>query len=126
MFYERYPELDRLLLSYPGAERDFQPVWGWDRYLVAGKMYAGLLFIAKHSDPRYKGHMFLSLKADPAEAEFYRTQYPNGVLPGYYSDKRTWISIRVDGALPENELAYLCRRSYDLVTAKLPKAKRPK
>ena len=60
MFYERYPELDRLLLSYPGAERDFQPVWGWDRYLVAGKMYAGLLFIAKHSDPRYKGHMFLS------------------------------------------------------------------
>ena len=36
MFYERYPELDRLLLSYPGAERDFQPVWGWDRYLVAG------------------------------------------------------------------------------------------
>ena len=89
MFYERYPELDRLLLSYPGAERDFQPVWGWDRYLVAGKMYAGLLFVAKHSDPRYKGHMFLSLKADPAEAEFYRTAI---ILTNAHGSASVWTA----------------------------------
>ena len=51
MFYERYPELDRLLLSYPGAERDFQPVWGWDRYLVAGKNVRGSLVYRKTQRP---------------------------------------------------------------------------
>ena len=125
MFFEQYPALDAMLLSYPGAVRDYQPVWGWDRYLVAGKMYAGLLFIAQHKDPRYANHPFVSLKIDPAEGEFYRAQYPADVLPGYYSDKRTWVSIRLDGGLPEAELACLCRRSYDLVVAKLPKSWRP-
>lgn len=125
MFFEQYPALDAMLLSYPGAVRDYQPVWGWDRYLVAGKMYAGLLFIAQHKDPRYANHPFVSLKIDPAEGEFYRAQYPADVLPGYYSDKRTWVSIRLDGGLPEAELACLCRRSYDLVVAKLPKSRRP-
>ena len=43
MLYERYPQLDARLLSYPGARRDYQPVWMWDRYLVADRMYAGLL-----------------------------------------------------------------------------------
>ena len=65
MFFEQYPALDAMLLSYPGAVRDYQPVWGWDRYLVAGKMYAGLLFIAQHKDPRYANHPFLSIKIDP-------------------------------------------------------------
>ena len=125
MFFEQYPALDAMLLSYPGAVRDYQPVWGGDRYLVAGKMYAGLLFIAQHKDPRYANHPFVSLKIDPAEGKFYRAQYPADVLPGYYSDKRTWVSIRLDGGLPEAELACLCRRSYDLVVAKLPKSRRP-
>ena len=108
-----------------GARRDYQPVWMWDRYLVADRMYAGLLYIGAHKDPRYANHPFLSIKIDPAEGEFYRAQYPDTVLPGYYSDKRTWVSIRLDGSLPEAELAALCRRSYDLVVAKLPRAKRP-
>lgn len=125
MLYERYPQLDARLLSYPGARRDYQPVWMWDRYLVADRMYAGLLYIGAHKDPRYANHPFLSIKIDPAEGEFYRAQYPDTVLPGYYSDKRTWVSIRLDGSLPEAELAALCRRSYDLVVAKLPRAKRP-
>ena len=67
MLYERYPQLDARLLSYPGARRDYQPVWMWDRYLVADRMYAGLLYIGAHKDPRYANHPFLSIKIDPAE-----------------------------------------------------------
>lgn len=88
-------------------------------------MYAGLLFIAQHKDPRYANHPFVSLKIDPAEGSSTAPSIRVDVLPGYYSDKRTWVSIRLDGGLPEAELACLCRRSYDLVVAKLPKSRRP-
>ena len=32
-----------------------------------------------------------------------------------------WVSIRLDGAVPPVQVEALCRRSYELVFAKLPK-----
>ena len=46
--------------------------------------------------------------------------YPD-ILPGFYSDKRTWISCLLDGDLPEEVLRDLCGRSYALAVEKLPK-----
>ena len=43
------------------------------------------------------------------------------MLPGYYSDGRTWTSIDLDAGLPEDLVLGLCDMSYDLVFAKLHK-----
>ena len=43
------------------------------------------------------------------------------MLPGYYSDGRTWVSVDLDSDLPEDLVLDLCDMSYDLVFSKLPK-----
>ena len=48
-------------------------------------------------------------------------EHPGAVLPGYYSDGRTWVSVDLDAGLPEDLVLDLCDMSYDLVLAKLPK-----
>lgn len=73
--------------------------------------------------PEYKiygGHDLVNLKCGAAEGELLRARYPD-ILPGFYSDKRTWISCLLDGELPEEVLRDLCGRSYALAVEKLPK-----
>ena len=43
-------------------------------------------------------------------------------MPGFYSDKRTWNTVYLDGQVPEAVLREMCDESYALVTAKLTKA----
>ena len=55
-----------------------------------------------------------------------RAEYPNAVLPGYYSDGRTWISVDIDcvgrpGGPSEGLVLDLCDMSYRLVFSKLTK-----
>lgn len=120
MLFEAYPQWDAVLLGVPGAVRDFKVEWGWDRYFVGGKMFAALCAPGEPHAAAYAGHPLLTLKADPAEGELYRSQYPD-ILPGFYCDKRNWISIRLDGSVPDEEIRRLCQRSYELVFAKLTK-----
>ena len=40
------------------------------------------------------------------------------VFPGW---TQCWVSVRLDGAVPPAQVEALCRRSYELVFAKLPK-----
>lgn len=87
MTFERYPELDTLLLANPGAVRDYKPEWGWDRYMVGGKMFAALLTTAGDCAPEYQNHPMLTVKVAPEEGNFLQRQYPD-ILPGYYMNKR--------------------------------------
>ena len=50
-----------------------------------------------------------------------RAEHPGAVLPGYYSDGRTWVSIDLDADLSEDLVLGLCDMSYELVFSKLPK-----
>ena len=43
-------------------------------------------------DAAYAGRDLLSLKCDPAWAEALRAEHA-GILPGFYADKRHWISV---------------------------------
>ena len=43
------------------------------------------------------------------------------MVPGFYSDKRNWNSVYLDGTVPETLLQDMCDMSYSLVVAKLPK-----
>ncbi len=115
----RYPWLVDYLLSKPGAEHDYKLEWQWDRWLVRGKQFAAICT----PGPEYKayaGRTMVLLKCDPRKAELYRAEFPD-VVPGFYSDKRTWNTVYLDGSVPEEVLRSMCDESYALVTAKLTK-----
>ena len=115
----RYPWLDGYLMEKPGVEQDFKVEWQWQRYLVRGRMFAAVCT----PDPKYQPHngrTMVILKCDPRLAEAFRAQYPD-VVPGFYSDKKTWNSVYLDGEVPDDVLRDLCDLSYQLVTAKLTK-----
>ena len=88
----RYDWLDAYLLDKPGARKDYKAEWQWFRYLVAGKMFAALC------------------RPGP--------EHPD-VIPGFYSDKRHWNSVYLDGAVPDQALRGMCDLSYRLVFEKL-------
>ena len=35
--------LEQYLLAFPGAEHDYKVEWGWDRYMVRGKLFAATM-----------------------------------------------------------------------------------
>lgn len=115
----KYEWLDEYLLSLPGVEKDYKPEWQWFRYMIRGKLFAAVCSPEKKYQI-YGGHDLVNLKCDPAEAELLRAQYPE-VLPGFYTDKRTWIACLLDGDLPDEVLRKLCGVSHQLVLKKLPK-----
>ncbi len=115
----KYEWLDAYLLALPGAEKDYKPEWAWFRYMIRGKLFAAVCSPdAKYQT--YGGHDLVNLKCDPARSELLRVQHPE-ILPGFYTDKRTWIAVLLDGGLPDEILRELCRESHRLVLEKLPK-----
>lgn len=113
-------ELDTLLLSFPGCAKDFKAEWQWWRYQVGGRMFAATLHPGPEHAPEYAGRDLLTLKCDPAWSEALRAEHAD-ILPGFYTNKRNWISIDIGGAVPDELLRELCEHSYNLVFAKLTK-----
>lgn len=116
----KYPWLDEYLLSKPGAIKDYKPEWDWLRYMVGGKMFAAIMRPSSKYDPAYAQKDILNLKCDPLLAELLRGEHPE-VMPGFYSDKRTWNSVDLGGNLPEERLRSMIDESYRLVFEKLTK-----
>ena len=113
--------IDKQLLAHPGATKAFHEKWGWMVYWVGGRQFACEFTASPDAKPPYAGRRLLSLKCDPDRICELRAEYPEAVLPGYYSDGRTWISVDLDADLPEELVLDLCDMSYELVFAKLPK-----
>ena len=114
-----YSWLDEYLLQLPGAAKRWHPAWKMFLYEVRGRLFAAVCAPEKKYRT-YGGHDLVNLKCEAAEGELLRARYPD-ILPGFYSDKRTWISCLLDGELPEEVLRELCGRSYALTVQKLPK-----
>ena len=112
----RYDWMDAYLLSKPAVEKDLQPEWNWIRYKIGGKMFAAVLL---DDDDR---PFYINLKLEPTEGEFLRSQYED-IIPGYYSNKRCWNSVKCDGAVPDELLKALLDKSYDLVLKGFSKKK---
>ncbi len=117
---EHCPWLGEYLLAKPGVTKDFKEEWDWHRYLVGGKMFAALMHPSDKYDPSYAGKDLINLKCDPLLAELWRQEHPE-VMPGFYSDKRTWNSVDLGGSLPEARLKVMLDDSYRLVFEKLTK-----
>ncbi len=104
----RYLWLDDYLMQKRSVTKDLQIQWNWVRYQIGGKMFAAIC-LDKEDKPYY-----INLKADPEEAEFLRSQYED-IIPGYYSDKRNWISINPDGKVPDELMKELLEKAYRLM-----------
>lgn len=57
---------------------------------------------------------YINLKLDPVRGDYMRKMYAD-IIPGYYSDKTHWNSIRPDGAVPDDLLKDMLDESYRLV-----------
>ena len=63
----RYPWIDQYLLAMPVVTKDLQAEWNWIRYQINGKMFAAICLDDATGKPVY-----ITLKLDPAEGEFFR------------------------------------------------------
>lgn len=115
----RYPWLDEFLSGRLGAVKDFKAEWGWMRYQVGGKMFAAIC-TPEEEHKAYSGHTLINLKCDPLMADLLKEQYAD-IRPAFYMDKRHWISIYLDGDVPDDLLRMLSAESHRLVFETLKK-----
>jgi predicted DNA-binding protein (MmcQ/YjbR family) len=110
-----YDTLCAFLDSKPAARRDMP--FGPDAlvYKVLDKMFA---LVAWQAEP-----LRISLKADPIDAVILCRQYL-AVEPGYHLNKKHWITVTLDGSVPEEELKRMIDESYALVVAGMTKSER--
>ncbi len=81
-------------------------------YKVMGKMFA---LVSQNEDvPR------VTLKCIPEDGALLVDQFES-VVPGYYMNKKHWITISLTDELPGEMLIDLAHQSYDLVVSKLTK-----
>lgn len=84
-------------------------------FKVAGKMYA-LTDIASDD-------LSVSLKVRPERGDELRAEYAQ-ITPGYHLNKRHWVTVKLDGSLPDALVQELLQGSYALVVAGLTRAVR--
>lgn len=112
----RYTWLDEYLTSKRGVTKDLQKDWNWVRYRVGEKMFAAVLL-----DPQDKPY-YINVKLKPLEGKAIREQYID-VIPGYYSNKEHWNSVKPDGEVPDDLLRRMLDEAYTLVLHSLTKKK---
>jgi predicted DNA-binding protein (MmcQ/YjbR family) len=81
-------------------------------YKVMGKMFA---LVSQLEEVQR-----VTLKCVPEDGAMLIGQFKS-VTPGYYMNKKHWITISLDGELAEDMLYQLADESYALVVSKLPK-----
>mgnify|MGYP001101557042 CR=1 FL=1 len=110
-----YDTLCAYLDGKPDVRRDMP--FGADTlvFKVIDKMFA---LVAWQAEP-----LTINLKADPVDAVILRKQYP-AVKPGYHMNKKHWITVTLDGSIPDGEIWRMIDDSYELVVKGLSKAKR--
>jgi predicted DNA-binding protein (MmcQ/YjbR family) len=98
-------------LSKKGVTEEFP--FGPDTlvFKVMGKMFA-LTDVEDFSS--------VNLKVDPERGAELRDTYP-AVQPGYHMNKKHWVTVLIDGSLPDKLIRLWIDESYQLVVAKLTK-----
>lgn len=90
------------------------PDWGSQTFQVGGKHF-GRLGISPD------GTRIITVKGDP-DVNASLVQRYDGITPGYYANKRLWVSIALDDeAIPRDLIIEALESGYALVRASLPK-----
>ena len=84
-------------------------------FKVGGKMYALTSIDAQQPS--------VSLKVKPEYGEELRLEYP-AITPGYHLNKRHWVTVNMDGSVPDELVHELVRGSHALVVKGLTRAQR--
>lgn len=110
-------KLEKYLLSFKGIDSSYP--FGPEAlvFKVMGKMFA--LVSQKEKTPR------VTLKCVPADAEVLVSEFES-IIPGYYMNKKHWITISLTGEVSDAMITDLASGSYKLVVSKLTKADRNK
>lgn len=108
-------ELRSHCLDMAAAVEDFPFGAEVSVFKVMGKMFA-LSMLA--GDP-----LQISVKCDPEIAVGLRARHP-AITPGYHLNKRHWITVTIDGSLPDDMVRDLVQDSFDLVVDSLPRHQR--
>jgi len=110
-------ELLAYCLAKPGAWQD-EP-WEDDVVVKVGKKIFAFLGSAPGST--------VGLKCGPTRevANEWLLRYPEDAHVMAYIGRSGWNTLRVGGAIPDDELREAIDASYDAVVAKLPKKDRP-
>ena len=112
----KYEWIDEYLLEKKGVTKDIQEEWNWIRYHIGGKMFAA---ICRDDD---NIPVYITLKLDPLEGDYFRKQYED-IIPGYYMNKTQWNSVKADGEVPDDVLKDLLDKAYTIVLENLSKKK---
>jgi predicted DNA-binding protein (MmcQ/YjbR family) len=83
-------------------------------YKVMGKMFALTDLESFES---------INLKVDPEEGQELREKYES-VQPGYHMNKKHWITVKIDGLIPDKVLLKWLDNSYQLVASSLTKSQK--
>ncbi len=103
-------------LDLPAAVEEFPFGPETSVFKVMGKMFA----LSALSAP---GPLEVSLKSDPEIAVGLRAAH-EAVAPGYHLNKRHWITVTVDGSIPDRLILDWVQDSFDLVVDTLPRHQR--
>ncbi len=109
-----YDELKRYCLAKPGAWED-QPWEGDVVAKVGSKIFA---FIGQAS-------LGVKCAVNREAADEWLARFPQDASVMAYIGRSGWNTLRIDGAIPDDELFEAIDTSYDLVVSKLPKKERP-
>ena len=112
----KYGWIDEYLLQKPAVIKDLKKEWNWIRYMIRGKMFAAVL-LDWNGVPYY-----INLKLEPTEGALLRSQWPD-IVPGYYSNKEHWNSIKPDGDVPDELMRAMLDKSYELILRGFSKKK---
>ena len=108
-------DIHAVCLALPGAALTFPFDEETAVFKVGGKVFA--ITAAEAPTRRH-------LKAEPEEVTGLVETY-EAVIRGYHMNKKHWITVEVDGDLPDGLVAELVEDSYDLVVDNLPARDRP-
>ena len=112
-----------MALALPGATSDMPFDEDFDttvlRHGPGGKWFALLMKVpqGKVGLPGDGATEIVNLKCDPLVSYGMRQTYPD-ILPAWHMNKQLWITVRLEGDVPEDVLGTLVRMSYDLTAKK--------
>ena len=122
----------RQVISYVADTYGVEPDWPWDGTYTTScvlrhsgtRKWFGLLMNVRRNLLGLDGEGpvdILNVKCDPDVASIARGAV--GILPAYHMNKDAWVSILLDGSVPEEMVFDLLDRSFELTA---PKARRLK